>query len=83
MSVARNRVTVDDITREVMNRALADFNCRCAAYKLGHWPDGPEAIKHFLDTPTGLKDALLAVGAEEYPITTFVPPEERIPIHSD
>lgn len=83
MIIERRHPTVDDISREVLDRALADFNRRCAARKLGHWPDAPEAIKHFLDTPTGLRDALLAVGAEEYPITTFVPPEERIPIHSD
>ena len=83
MSIPLRRITVDDITREVMNRALADFNCGCAAERLGHWPTAVEAIDYFLHTPHGLGDALRAVGAAEYLITTFVPPEERIPIHSD
>ncbi len=74
------RVSVDDITREVMARALADFNCRCAAQQLGHWPTAVEALDYFLHSPHGLQDALHSIGAEEYPITTFVPPQVRCPL---
>lgn len=80
----KHRVSVDDITKEVMARALADFNCKCAERKLGHWPTSVEAIVYFLNTSHGLSDALHAIGAEEYPITTLVPPQVRCPmVHSD
>lgn len=70
-------MSVDEIFREVENRALADFNCRCASQKLGHWPSAGEAMLYFLSTPQGHKDALNFIGAVEYPVNTDVPPEAR------
>lgn len=58
-------MSVDQIYDEVRRRAFSEFNRECAARQLGHEPTNAEAMKYFLATPTGYKDALRAIGAEE------------------
>lgn len=65
-----NMASVDQVYQEIRSRALAQFNCQCAAEHLGHWPKEQEAMDYFLETPYGVRDALKELGAEE-PFANF------------
>lgn len=70
-------VTADDIFALARERALGDFNRRCAAERFGHWPDDGEAMKYFMSTTEGYRDVLNHLGVKEYPFNTNIPPQER------